>query len=216
MADTKKHNAHSKHRERMRTRFSESGFDNYSPHEVLEQLLFDCLPRVNTNTIGHELIDRFGSVMGVLRADPSELCKVSGIGKRSAEYIASIRPTVGRLICEQYRSMPAVNTEMTAFLSDWFYDKITGTLGLIACGADGVFVGFYELTFGDGTNADFDSAELAREISTIVGEGKYILVFCDSVPKSSVYRLLDESRELGSVMTNAYLTSGNTPVSLLF
>ena len=40
---------HSGHRQRMRERFSVRGFLGYQPHEVLEQFLFDIIPRGDTN-----------------------------------------------------------------------------------------------------------------------------------------------------------------------
>ena len=44
---------HSGHRQRMRERFSARGFLGYQPHEVLEQFLFDVIPRGDTNETAH-------------------------------------------------------------------------------------------------------------------------------------------------------------------
>lgn len=56
-------------------------------HEMLELFLFDAVPRHNTNTIAHALLDRFGSLLGVFAADKAELMKVSGVGEGVASYI---------------------------------------------------------------------------------------------------------------------------------
>ena len=211
-------NTHEKHRERMRDRFAESGFENYRPHEVLEQVLFECLPRVNTNPIGHALIDRFGSLMNVLDASPKELCEIKGIGKRSAEYIASIKPTVGEMIGMQYREMGSMTHEMTTFVIDWFMRKESGVIGLIVCDADGSFVGYRELTFAPREGADLDCESLGGQISSLVGKGKYIVAFneADRVPRSTVYRLLDCTAALGAVMSDAFIVSGVKLESVLF
>lgn len=86
----KKDLPHSGHRERMRRRFSQAGmsFSSFPPHEVLEMLLFFTHRRRNTNPSGHKLIERFGSVDGVLSADPAEISDTEGIGDTAAARFA--------------------------------------------------------------------------------------------------------------------------------
>lgn len=79
-------NPHAGHRERIRQRFAEDGFESYQPHKVLEQVLFTVIPRVNTNETAHALLDRFGFVEGVLDAPVDELTKIPGIGKTAADH----------------------------------------------------------------------------------------------------------------------------------
>lgn len=79
---------HDRHRERLRERFLKEGLDNFAEHQVLEMLLFYCLPRVDTNAIAHELIKRFGSLSSVLEASPKELQKVQGIGPNAACFLS--------------------------------------------------------------------------------------------------------------------------------
>lgn len=86
---------HEEHRKRVRARFLSEGLDGFEPHNVLELLLFYSIPRQDTNEIAHRLIDRFGSIAGVLDADVSELCSVDGIGERSAVLIKLI-PQIAR------------------------------------------------------------------------------------------------------------------------
>lgn len=83
---------HSGHRERMREKFRKNGFGGMPEHEILEMLLFFALPRVNTNDIAHALIDRFGSLAGVLEASEDELTKVKGVSHNSAVLIRMILP----------------------------------------------------------------------------------------------------------------------------
>lgn len=76
----KEANVHDGHRERMRKRFREAdGFDGFSDHEIIEMLLFYTHPRRNTNELAHELINRFGSIAGIIEADYDDLTKVSYI-----------------------------------------------------------------------------------------------------------------------------------------
>lgn len=56
-------------------------------HELLEILLFNACPRMNTNPIAHDLLNSFGSLAGVLDADIDRLMTVKGVGKNVALYI---------------------------------------------------------------------------------------------------------------------------------
>lgn len=78
---------HDGHRQRLKERFEKNGLDGFEPHQVLELLLFYCIPRKDTNDTAHELIKRFGSVDGVLEAPVAELKKVPGMGEASANFI---------------------------------------------------------------------------------------------------------------------------------
>ena len=75
---------HENHRDRMRKRFLRDGLDHFEKHEVIEMLLFGLIPRRNTNDIAHRLIDRFGSIAGIIDAPYSEIIKVKGIGEKGA------------------------------------------------------------------------------------------------------------------------------------
>lgn len=81
---------HTGHRQRMRQRFLEDGLEHFQQHEVLELLLFYCIPRQNTNGIAHALLERFGSIAGVFSAPVSELKKVPGMGDSAATYLSLV------------------------------------------------------------------------------------------------------------------------------
>ena len=80
---------HSGHRRRMMERF-ETGGEHFQDHELLEVLLYNAIPRSNTNPIAHALISSFGSLAGVFSASVRELMLVRGVGKKTAEYIKCI------------------------------------------------------------------------------------------------------------------------------
>ena len=80
---------HSGHRQRMMERF-EADAEHFQDHELLELLLYNAIPRSNTNPIAHALIESFGSLAEVFHASIKELMLVRGVGKRTAEYIKCI------------------------------------------------------------------------------------------------------------------------------
>lgn len=81
---------HEGHRERIKEKFLKNGLDYFEPHEILELLLFNAIPRKDTNEIAHKLLDNFGSLSGVFDAPYEELLKVEGIGQSSAALLKLI------------------------------------------------------------------------------------------------------------------------------
>jgi len=86
---------HDGHRQRLKKRFLNEGLDNFEQLQVLELLLFYCIPRQDTNPVAHRLLDHFGSLTQVLEATPEELKKVPGLGDAVATFLALVT-SVGR------------------------------------------------------------------------------------------------------------------------
>ena len=84
---------HAGHRQRLKERFLKEGLDSFQDHEVLELLLFYCIPRRDTNLLAHELISRFGSFAAVLEAQPRELKKVPGAGESVVTFLSLLKNT---------------------------------------------------------------------------------------------------------------------------
>ena len=81
---------HSGHRDRLREEFLARP-ESFPDHKVLELLLFYALPRRDTNPIAHELIEQFGSLAGVLDADPETVARVRGMGANSAVLLQVVK-----------------------------------------------------------------------------------------------------------------------------
>ena len=86
---------HDGHRQRLKNRFLKEGLDSFSEIQVLELLLFYCIPRKDTNPIAHALLDHFGSLSQVLEAPAEELQKVEGVGESAATFL-HLTTEVGR------------------------------------------------------------------------------------------------------------------------
>lgn len=78
---------HDGHRDRVRDKFIKNGFDGMQEHEILEMVLFYCVPRKDTNEIAHNLINKYGNLASVLEAEYDSLIEVEGITKSSAVYL---------------------------------------------------------------------------------------------------------------------------------
>lgn len=59
-------------------------------YEALEILLFNAIPRKDTNPLAHRLLAKFGTMDKVLSADISQLMEVDGVGQSIASYLVSI------------------------------------------------------------------------------------------------------------------------------
>ena len=78
---------HAGHRERQKTKFLEHGLDAFTDVEALELLLYYAIPRRDTNALAHALLDRFGSLRGVMDAEAAALQRVEGIGEGAAALV---------------------------------------------------------------------------------------------------------------------------------
>ena len=87
---------HDGHRERMRDTFLVHGMDSFTEIQALEFLLFYAIPRRDTNTAAHALLDRFGTLEAVFEATEQELCEVPGIGKNTAALIRLVPQIIKR------------------------------------------------------------------------------------------------------------------------
>jgi len=92
---------HAGHRRRLRERFMTAGSEALADYELLEMALFRALPRRDTKPCAKALIGRFGSLAGVLAADPAELKKLDGIGDVAVADLKLIRAFAERLGREQ-------------------------------------------------------------------------------------------------------------------
>ena len=128
---------HSGHRRRLKDRFEKEGLDNFEQHQVLELLLFYCVPRVDTNPIAHALLDRFGSLAQVLEAPASELMRVPGVGENTATFLTLIND-VGRYYQVNRAARPTILTTVEQcgnYLVPRFYNRRNETVFLLCLDA---------------------------------------------------------------------------------
>ncbi len=79
---------HGGHRQRLKDKVRSFGLSALSEHEVLELMLMYSIPYRDTNDLAHRLIDRFGSIAGVLDADRKALKQVTGVGEETALFLS--------------------------------------------------------------------------------------------------------------------------------
>lgn len=92
---------HEGHRSRLKTALRVNGIMSLAPHEVIELILYACLPRGDVNPLAHRLLDHFGSVGALLNADTAEI-----INAGAGEHTASVINALGACVREYKAAVP--------------------------------------------------------------------------------------------------------------
>ena len=152
---------HKHHRHRMRQQFLEGGIDHFTPHQVLELLLFYAIPRQDTNETAHRLIKRFGSIGGVLDAEYDELCEVKGIGERTATLLM----LCGQLLSRYYKEKNNGKTftgidELKEFLSNEYINQKREKVYLLSLNNRLELLNYAVVSVGTPTSSDANIREM--------------------------------------------------------
>ncbi len=98
------------HRERLRSRFLETGDQGLPDYEILELLLFRSIPQRDVKPLAKELIARFGSLSGVLGARRERLTEVKGIGDTVAADLKLVEAAGRRLARQSIQDKPVLGS----------------------------------------------------------------------------------------------------------
>jgi DNA repair protein RadC len=109
-ADKQKPNDAAGHRARLRKRLLEGGAEALADYEVLEYLLFAAHKQGDTKPIAKALLKRFGSLAGVLNADPGALAEVKGMGEVSAAALKAVALAARRLARREVHEKPVLGS----------------------------------------------------------------------------------------------------------
>jgi DNA repair protein RadC len=127
-------NNHEGHRKRLKARFQKEGLDGFDDHQVLELLLFYSIPCKDTNNIAHDLMKRYGSLWGVLEADPLDLQKVAGVGENTAVLFSLIPSLARRYKNSKWGEKPIISSSKTAgeYAASLFEGRVYETFYVIS------------------------------------------------------------------------------------
>jgi len=142
------------HRQRLRERFANSGFEGFHDYEVLEFLLTFIFRQGDVKPIAKELIKTFGSFSKALDAKPEELQEVKGMGENSAISLAALRKALGFYFSDAAKSQRLQLTKMSTlvdFLKSQIANRDNEVLFAIYLNAKNEVLDLCEL--GEGTLA---------------------------------------------------------------
>ena len=115
---------HDGHRKRLKARFLQDGANGLRDHELLELLLFYAIPRSDTNAMAHSLLDRFGTLQGVLDAPVDALETVPGVGAHAAVLLKTVAALHDRvtLSTDESDRLLMTSADAAAFLAPRYRD----------------------------------------------------------------------------------------------
>ena len=122
------------HRARMRARFANEDIDQIPEHNVLEMMLYGVITRQDTSAVARCLLDEFGSIASVIDAPLHALCKIKGMGEKSALYLKLIPKFFRRYQLSKWDKTSLFNDAAVAgrYLLDKFIGHTNETV-LVMC-----------------------------------------------------------------------------------
>lgn len=174
---------HEGHRDRMRKRFRETGFDGFTDHEVIEMLLFYACPRRDTNEIAHLLINKFGGIAGIIEADYEELVTVKYITDSAATLLKMIPKLMPIYSNSKSSSTEYNNTDKLKALFEPYFVGLTHEEFRIACFDNNLkLLKNVAVSNGDPTGAPVD---IRRLVEIALREKATSIAIAHNHPKSS-------------------------------
>lgn len=113
----KKTSVHDGHRGRLIAKMEKGALEE---HEWLEALLFNALPRRDTNPVAHALLETFGCIENIFSADVKKLTSVKGVGENVAAYLRCIGKFYEKYVPSESGVFPK------RYRSDTFVDYLVG------------------------------------------------------------------------------------------
>ena len=132
-------------------------------HEYLEILLFNALPRRNTNDLAHRLLARFGSVQNVLSASIAELCSVDGVGESVASYLCVLGRLSGKYQTQkrlEYSSQYDMQ-KFFSYIKDKYKKEEKEVIDAYLLDEKGMVYNSYRFTSEESKRVDLEPAELS-------------------------------------------------------
>ena len=164
----------------MRDKLNSGSFSDLPEHEQLEVILFSVIHRGNTNEIAHRLLDKYGSVYGVLAADIDSLTEVEGVGVRVAEFLHNLPSILGVVMRSkiEYES----NNEMVlkdisslkTFLFTLFTDTITERVYMLMLNKGFRLIKFEKVSDGSIDDVYIDVGKVVRR--AILNNASYVVL----------------------------------------
>lgn len=215
---------HDGHREKMRRRFLSGGLEHFADHEVLELLLFYALPRRDTNPIAHELINRYGSLSGVLSAPLEDLQKVSGIGENAAVLLKMVPAVCHKArIADAERQDVVLNTSSRAgtYLLEYFFGEKNEAIYQLCLDRKGKALSCKRLGEGNVGSAALD---IRRMVENAILSGASAVILAHNhpsgiaLPSPEDYAATDRAKAalatIGVVLSDHIIVADGTFVSM--
>ena len=154
---------HSGHRQRVKEEFLSGGLESFPDHRALELLLFYALPRADVNPLAHTLLNTFGSLSGVMDADPEELMKVEGMGEHTAVLIKLVPALAAKYLASRTSAANVIqdSRDLHALFAPYFFGAKNEMTYLACLDSKLKVLGVRKLDEGTPDQTNMDSRQIA-------------------------------------------------------
>jgi DNA repair protein RadC len=161
---------HTGHRQRIRHRVRTEGLDNFHDYQVLEYALSFVIPYKDVNPLAHELINKFGSLGGVLEANEEDLMVVDGMGEVSSQFLTSILKIYAYYEKEKSKQITILNNPQVSveFVRSFLKGKLLEELYAVCLTAKSKVVKVERIAKGSSAEANIN----IRNITDMVSRNK--------------------------------------------
>ena len=178
---------HDGHFERLTTKFrSDTHGGTLEDHEIIELLLHFVQTRVNTNEQAHELIDSSGGFCEMFNRSEESLCRIDGVGPRSALLMRITGEVIRRYMLElcDTSKMLKEPEELHNYLKAHYVGAYTETACMLMFNKNGKFLGCENI--GKGVRSEGEiSMKLA--VTTAHKNGATTVVIAHNHPDGIAY-----------------------------
>ena len=165
---------HEGHRQRCKTRVLRDGCKKLTDAELLEILLFYAVPRVDTRKQAEALIEKYGTLEGVIVADPEDIAKFAGIKENTEVFFALLREVASRVSIREHHETLLEGANLKKYLIDMYKDAIAETVYALYFDSEGKYLG-KQFVFRGGLNSTRFSLRTITEGVFRVG-GKSVIL----------------------------------------
>ncbi len=157
-------NIHNGHRQRMRERIKKYGADSLEDHELLEVLLYYCIPRKNTNPVAHKLLKEFGSLYELFSADYLDIADKGEISENAALFLTLTAEMAKKLNSKRLEKGEQLNTSKKAgaFCIDKLKFERVEVFCLLCLDAANRLINISEVNRGTATGVEIKARKLVE------------------------------------------------------
>ncbi|MEG1721265.1 MAG: JAB domain-containing protein, partial [Pseudoflavonifractor sp.] len=197
--------------------------DTFPDHKLLELLLYYADPRGDTNPTAHALLNRFGSLAGILDAPPEALLQVPRVGEHAATLFRAVKE-LGRRYDAQRASFEDIissKRDATEVLRPLFYGARSELVYLLCMDGKGKLLGCPKV--GEGTvNAAEISTRMIMETALNHNAAQVILAhnhvaglaLPSAEDRSTTLYLREVLRQVGIVLKDHFICVDDDWVSM--
>lgn len=167
---------HTGHRKRVKAEFLLRGLEGWPDHRVLELLLFYAVPQGDVNGLAHELMERFGSLSGVMDASVDELCRVKGVSEHTAALLRLIPALGGRYLADRSAPGRIINSaeEAANVLAPYFYGARNEMVYVLCLDGKRKLLAVRKVSEGSIHASDINIRRVMEEASGLRAAGIYL------------------------------------------